>query len=95
LPVVNNLAWVLQQQGKYKAAEEINRRVLDGREKGLGPEHLDTLASLSNLAWVLQQQGNYEAAEEMNRQALDGREKALGPEHPDTLMSTRWLCYGG
>ena len=30
------LALVLQAQGKYEAAEEMDRRALDGREKALG-----------------------------------------------------------
>jgi len=32
----SNLAAVLVKQGDYEAAEEINRRVVDGREKVLG-----------------------------------------------------------
>jgi Tfp pilus assembly protein PilF len=31
----------------------------------LGPEHPDTLASISNLGWVLKSQGKYEEAEAM------------------------------
>ncbi|KAK4890549.1 hypothetical protein LTR49_028725, partial [Elasticomyces elasticus] len=88
----NNLAQVLQCQGKYEAAEEMNRRALKGYEKALGPEHPHTLTSVSNLAQVLQCQGKYEAAEEMNRRALKGREKALGPEHPHTLTSVSNLA---
>jgi len=80
---VSNLASVLQQQGKYEAAEEMNRRALEGREKALGKQHPDTLSSVSILAGVLQYRGKYEAAEEMNRRALEGREKALGKEHCD------------
>lgn len=33
---VSNLALVLRFQGKYEAAEEMNRRALEGREKSLG-----------------------------------------------------------
>jgi tetratricopeptide (TPR) repeat protein len=74
LTSVSNLALVLQYQGKYEAAEEINRWALAGREKVLGVEHPDTLTSVSNLALVLRYQGKYEAAEEMNRRApvVDG-----------------------
>src|SRR5947207_3857144 len=69
---VNSLAFVLQYQGKYEAAEEMKRRALAGREKVLGIEHPDTLISVSDLALVFQGQGKYEAAEEMNRR----------PDHP-------------
>src|SRR5438046_10058044 len=66
------LASVLQHQGKYAAAEEMNRRALEGREKVLGKVHPETLTSVGNLALVLQNQGKYTAAEEMNRRALEG-----------------------
>ena len=82
------LAIVLVDQGKYEAAEEMNRRALAGREKVLSADHPDTLTSVSNLALVLLYQGKYEAAEEMNRRALAGSEKVLGVEHCNTL--TRW-----
>jgi len=45
----------------------MNQRVLEGREKALGKEHLDTLTSVNNLASVLRCQGKYEEAEQMNR----------------------------
>jgi hypothetical protein len=38
--------------GKYEAAEEMNRRALEGYEKVLGKEHPDTLTSLSDMASV-------------------------------------------
>ena len=53
----------------------------------LGPEHPDTLTSVSNLGLVLSSQGKFEDAEAMHQQALEGSEKVLGPEHPDTLTS--------
>jgi tetratricopeptide (TPR) repeat protein len=83
----SNLAAVLSDQGKYEAAEEANRQVLEVSEKVLGKEHPDTLTSRSNLALVLSRQGKYEAAEEATRQVLEVREKVLGKEHPDTLTS--------
>jgi hypothetical protein len=45
---------VLGYQGRYEEAEQMNRRALEGREKALGKEHLDTLTSVNNLALVLQ-----------------------------------------
>jgi nucleoside phosphorylase len=84
-------ASVLQDQGKYEAAEEMNRRAMAGCEKVLGVDHPDTLTSVSDLASVLQDQGKFEAAEEMNRRALIGREKMLGVDRPNTLTSVRDL----
>jgi hypothetical protein len=46
-------AFVLQDQGKYKAAEEINWRALEGHKKAVGKEHPSTLTSVGNLALAL------------------------------------------
>ena len=48
LDELSSLALMLQRQGKYKAAEEMHQRVLEGREKVLGGEHPDTPASVHN-----------------------------------------------
>jgi tetratricopeptide (TPR) repeat protein len=76
------LGQVLDYQGLYAKSERLLRRALQGREKVLGPEHPDTLTSMSNLALVLRSQGKYEEAEAMNRQTLALSETVLGREHP-------------
>lgn len=43
----HNLAVIFYKQGKYDKVEELNRRVLSGRTKVLGAEHVDTLKSLN------------------------------------------------
>ncbi|TKA68778.1 hypothetical protein B0A55_09572 [Friedmanniomyces simplex] len=86
------LALVLQYQGKYEAAEEINRRALEGSEKVLGKEHPDTLTSVSNLASVLQDQGKDETAEAIHRRTLAGYEKVPEKEHPERLISVHYLA---
>lgn len=45
LTSINNLAWLFQDLGMFKDAEELSRRVLDGREKTLGLDHPDSLKS--------------------------------------------------
>jgi hypothetical protein len=72
------------------------QQVVEGRQKVLGKEHPNTLASINSLAWTLNEQGKHEAAEVMARWALEGREKVLGKEHPNTLTSARnldWILY--
>lgn len=81
------LAVVLQARGRYEEAEKIDRRVLEGRENVLGPDHIDTLATAGNLALVLGQLGKHNEAERLNRRALEGRQKTLGPKNIDTLAS--------
>jgi hypothetical protein len=44
----------------------MNRRALEGDEKLLGREYLDTLTSVGNLASVLRDQGTYKKAEKIN-----------------------------
>ena len=59
LTSMNNLARVLDNQGKYEEAEEMHRQALALRETVLGKEHPDTLTSMNNLALVLDSQGKY------------------------------------
>jgi len=86
------LGLALAQMGRYKTAEELHRRTLEGSEKVLGTEHPNTLQSVNNLAVVLQDQGDYKTAEEHFRRALEGSEKVLGTEHPSTLTSVWCLA---
>ncbi|KAL3483807.1 putative kinesin light chain [Aspergillus germanicus] len=101
---VSQLGSVLARQGKYEEAEAMHQRALQGFEKVPGPEHPNTLSSVSQLGLVLARQGNvsqlgsvlarqgkYDEAEAMHQRALPGREKALGPKHPDTLISVSQL----
>ena len=70
------------------------RQALAARQRVLGPEHPDTLASMSNLSIQLAQLGQHEAAADMARQALAAQQRVLGPEHPDSRHSMsvlRWL----
>jgi hypothetical protein len=53
LTSINNLAGVLNRQGKYKKAEAMHRQTLAISKKMLTPEHPFTLTSISNLALVL------------------------------------------
>jgi hypothetical protein len=79
------LASLLNECGKYEAAEAMHRRVLSGREKLLGLDHYDVFKSL-NKSLVLRDRHRYREAEDMSRRAVEGVKKALGPEHPDTLV---------
>jgi eukaryotic-like serine/threonine-protein kinase len=53
----------------------------------LGPEHFDTLDTLSDLASMYQRQGKYALAESNAAQALAGRRDSLGTEQDDTMAS--------
>jgi nucleoside phosphorylase/tetratricopeptide (TPR) repeat protein len=81
----------LQIEGRYDEAKTLFVENLSVREKALGAEHIDTLASVTYLGSVLEDQGKYKEAEAMYRRAFKGREEALGSEHPDTLDSVTYL----
>lgn len=81
---IRSCEWTL---GRYKAAEQTERQLLNLREGVLGKEHPDTLGSMNNLALALSGQGKYAEAEVIHRETLALREKILGKEHPDTLVS--------
>ena len=57
------LALVLRARGKLDEAEPLLRQVMDALRRVLGPEHPDTLASMSGLALVLQARGKLAEAE--------------------------------
>jgi hypothetical protein len=53
LTSINNLAGVLNRQGKYKEAKAMHRQTQAISKKMLGPKHPLRLTSISNLALVL------------------------------------------
>ena len=64
----------------------LHKRSLGIREKTLGPEHPDVIASLNNLALLHKAEGHYAEAEPLYNRALAIWEGALGPEHPDVAL---------
>jgi tetratricopeptide (TPR) repeat protein len=94
----DHLTWLTIQanalfdKGDYGSAEDLYRKVLEGRRRALGPEHPKSVNSQSNLARTLQMKGNFAEAEPLHRGALQIRERVLGSEHPDTLDSLEHLA---
>lgn len=78
---------VLLDQGTYKEAETVLRRVVDVRSHVLGAENPDTLTTRNRLDNALRAEGNYTEAEGDFRELIKLQEKVRGPEHPDTLSS--------
>lgn len=82
----------LRRMGRYREAEPLARDVMQARVALQGPEHPETLKSLSNLALVLEEKGDLVGAEALDRRCLEARERSLGVEHPDTLASVNNLA---
>ncbi len=85
--LLDRVGFYLHTQGQYKQAEMLYRHALAIYEKVLGPEHLETAASLNNLGRLYRDHGNLEQAEMLYRHALAIYEKVLGPEHLETAAS--------
>ena len=84
---MNNLALLLQAQGKFDEAELLCRKTLRDRQDNLGDADTDTLISTSNLATLLKNRGKLDEAEPLFRKALEGfrRHPSCGAAHKDTL----------
>jgi hypothetical protein len=81
---MNNLANVLDSQGRYEEAEAMHRQELAICEKVLGREHPDTLTSLYCLAHLLAKQGCYKESLALYDRACAGYNIVLGEDHPTT-----------
>jgi tetratricopeptide (TPR) repeat protein len=73
--------------GQYSAAETAHRQALLLREKRLGKEHTQTLASTNGVGIIRITQDKYEEAEAINRQTPAQKERVPWRDHPDTLAS--------
>jgi tetratricopeptide (TPR) repeat protein len=67
---------------------------LKRREAQLGPDHPDTLQTMSNLALGYQAAGKLELALPLYEETLKRRKARLAPDHPDTLTSMNNLAWG-
>jgi tetratricopeptide (TPR) repeat protein len=75
----------LLSDGCYNEAEGQFVKVFETRESVLGPEHPDTLLSMSSLALTYWNQGRWTEAEDLEVQVVETMKRVLGLEHPSTL----------
>ena len=83
--LAGRLALLYEDTADLNAALKWSQRSLEERERTLGPDHLDTLSSVSSLGAVLHAWGDLDGAEQLFRRALAGYERTLGPDHLVTL----------
>jgi tetratricopeptide (TPR) repeat protein len=76
------LALVLAAEAQFGEAEALARSAATDLEGRLGPNHPQTLESISALARVLDAWGKYGEAEPMHRRVLAGFEREYGADHP-------------
>ena len=87
LKSLNDLAFVLREQGKIADAVALYRRTLDLRRRALGEEDPDTVITMSELELLLERQGNPAEAELLLRKVVAVRRRVHGDEHPWTLSA--------
>ena len=88
----NNLARLLQAQGKLSEAEPLYNEAREASQQTLGNTHPDTLKSINNLAWLLKAQGKL-GEEPLYKEALEGQRRTLGDTHlTHSRASTTWHC---
>jgi len=80
--VLDNLAVLHDEEGKYLEAESLYWRAVRIHGKTLGPEHPRLATDLSNLASLYEEEGKYGEAQPLYQRALRIDEKGLGSEHP-------------
>jgi tRNA A-37 threonylcarbamoyl transferase component Bud32 len=92
LAAANDLALLLQDEGKVVEAELLFRQNLEARRRIQGPDHPDTLDLMHNLANLLRDGGKQAEAEPLLRQALEARRRLSGPDHLHTLAAVNGLA---
>jgi eukaryotic-like serine/threonine-protein kinase len=89
---LDDLGWILNQQGHAAEAEKLQRETVATRRRVFGEENLDTLKSMSNLAWTLDREGNYAEAEKLERKVLEVRRRVGKTDDRDTLATMNNLA---
>ena len=85
---MHDLAWALLQQGLVAEAEALERKLMEMQRRVLGPDHSDTLATVSELAFTLcQRKDTCEEGVRLDQEVLEKQKRVLGPEHRYTLVT--------
>jgi len=93
LLAVHNLGMMYRNQERYLEAEQMYKRVLEGREKQYDPDHTITLGPVHTLSLVYENMWRDREVEEVYRRVQEKREM-FGRDHPDTMrMFGAWSCF--
>jgi serine/threonine protein kinase/tetratricopeptide (TPR) repeat protein len=82
----------LHELGHQKQAEAVLVKACRTRERLLGADNFDTLATKHHLAMLYRAQGKYPLAETLYKEVLEIRTAKLGADDPDTLHSQQHLA---
>jgi serine/threonine-protein kinase len=96
--VATDEVYLAQDSKAFVRASTLLSHVIETRRRVLGPDHPDTVASMTVMVRLLAKQGSfakqpteqrsyYAQAIAMERDILASHERLLGADHPDTLMA--------
>lgn len=88
----HDLGISLRELGHLDKAERTLVEASRTRERLLGSDHLDTVATKHELALLYRDQGKYDLAASLQEQVVAVRIAKLGPDHPETLSSQHNLA---
>lgn len=88
-PLRKTLGWTYLELGLYERAEEQLKRCIELQEELLGPDHLETLASINAMGRLHYKLGRYAEAEAIHRRVYEKELEVQGLEHPTTM----WTMY--
>lgn len=83
---------VYRNLGLYSQAEPLLAHALEIRQRALGPNDPDTLASMSSFALLVYREGRMTEAEKLQRELLETERRVLGPKDPRTVASIQQLA---
>jgi serine/threonine protein kinase/tetratricopeptide (TPR) repeat protein len=90
----NRFAISLMSLGELGKAVVLLEKARATRQAELGPDHPDTLTTVSNLALAYEMVGKHDLALPLLEETLKLTKARLGPDHPDTLNSMGGLAHG-
>jgi hypothetical protein len=91
---MGNLGISYDAVGRHADAHKLNEETLARRKAKLGPDHLDTIFSMSNLADSKDGLGQHAAALTLREETLALMKAKLGLDHPITLVGMGNLAEG-
>lgn len=95
VPLVLAVSFTSKDVIIHRATMNVERRfrdILQACEQDVGPDHKDTLDTVSYLAYLLDARGSSAEAEPLYRRVLDGYRRHFGHNHPSTLRSMNNLA---
>ena len=83
--MLNQVALMLQDQGKLDEAEPLMREALDASCETRGARHPETLNSMGNMGDILREKGDLEQAAQLLEEAMAAANEVFGPTHMKSL----------